>query len=102
MPATLHVLYTRDADTTFDMSYFLTEHVPMTRRILDGFIDFMLVAEGTETYPGGAPEVHALVTLVFESRESFDRAESVAGPIHEDIPNFYNKRPRLLVGELVA
>lgn len=102
MPTTLHVLFTKDENTTFDKDYFLENHAPMTRRILDDYIDSMVVAEGTETYPGNPAEVYFLVTFIFKSREAFDQSESVAGPIHEDIPNFYTKRPRLLVGELVA
>ena len=101
MPATLHVLFTKDETSTFDRDYFLEKHRPMTRRLLEDYIDTMLVAEGTETFPGGPAEVHFLVTFVFKSREAFDASERVAGPIHEDIPNFYNRRPRLLVGDLI-
>lgn len=102
MPTTLHVLYTKDDETTFDSAYFLESHAPMTRDILTDYIDSMMVAKSTETYPGGPTEVYYLVTFVFKSRDSFDQSTDVAGPIHEDIANFYNKRPKLLVGEVIA
>lgn len=101
MKTTLHVIYPKDHETTFDPEYFIETHAPMTRRILDEYTESMIISKGIENYPSGAPGVYFIVTFVFKSRESFDKSDRVAGQIHKDIENFYNKRPRLLLGEVV-
>lgn len=95
------VLYPGGADSTFNMDYYLTRHVPMVRAKLGAACKSAAVEQGLAgATPGSPPAFSAMGHLYFDSVEAFQaafgpHADSIIG----DIPN-YNVQPIIQVSEV--
>ncbi|KEF53783.1 uncharacterized protein A1O9_10184 [Exophiala aquamarina CBS 119918] len=105
MPFHATVLYPNDDDITFDMDYYLSKHMPLVQ---EKFGPHGLRRwEITEYGPGGdgaKPAYHVQAMLVFDSQEDLGKAlgSEDAKPVFADIPNFTNKQPVLMGGNVVG
>ena len=105
MPFHATVLYPNDDDTTFDMSYYLKKHMPL---VMEKFGPHGLKRwEVLEYKPDGAgakPAFCVGATLIFDSPDQMAAATSSedAKPVFGDIPNFCNKQPVFLGGNLIG
>ena len=98
-------LWPRTNDSHFDMEYYLTKHVPMTKARLES-AGFPVVAEVDEGLgsltPGEPPAYAAIGTLLFETMEDLQTGLAAhAAEILADIPNFTNVQPVIQIGSVV-
>ncbi|MEJ0036687.1 MAG: EthD family reductase [Gammaproteobacteria bacterium] len=99
---TVNVLYPNKDGAKFDMSYYLTSHIPMVRRVLGGALKGCVVEQGLG---GGAPgtkaEFSVLCHLKFDSVESFQTAFGPhAAQIQNDIGNYSSEAPFVQLSEV--
>lgn len=96
------ILGERSEDTTFDYDYYLGQHMAIVGDVMGEHIESTLVTKGLAGGPGVAAGYHAVATIVFSSQSAMDAALANAGPALEDIPNFTNAQPQMLIGEVVG
>ncbi|MFT5498702.1 MAG: hypothetical protein ACI9TH_004117 [Kiritimatiellia bacterium] len=99
------VMYPENEDATFDMDYYLNDHLKMVgdrwggmglkgARVLKG------VAGGE---PGSAAPYRVMAVVDFESLEAFQAAAAAHGEeIFGDIPNFTNITPVVQISDIAA
>jgi uncharacterized protein (TIGR02118 family) len=98
-------LWPKTNESHFDMEYYLTKHVPMTKARLES-AGFPVVAEVDEGLgsltPGEPPAYAAIGTLLFETMEDLQKGLTAhAAEIMADIPNFTNVQPVIQIGSVV-
>jgi len=96
------VLYPNRADTKFDLTYYLSHHIPMVQRLLGSALKGVSVEHGIS---GGGPGSSApYVTtghLLFDSVQEYQRSFGEHGAeIMADIPKYTNSSPVLQIGEV--
>ncbi len=102
MSATLQVIYPASDGTTFDYDYYATSHMKIVGDAIGQFIQSVVVTKGLAGGPDTPPGYHAVATIVFEDDEALGGALAAIGPAVEDIPNFTNVKPDLLIGESIG
>ena len=90
MAVSLQVLYPVGEGTTFDYDYYLSQHMAIVGDVMGEHIESTLVTKGLAGGPGVPAGYHAVAAL------------ANAGPALEDIPNFTNAQPQMLIGEVVG
>ncbi|KAF2091880.1 hypothetical protein K490DRAFT_30888 [Saccharata proteae CBS 121410] len=99
MPIAITVLYPNVSDATFNLEYYLSSHMPMVQK---EFGAHGMKGWRVQKYVGRSP-YSMQATLEFENQEQFKNAlQHAAGPVLGDVPNFSNKSPVLMVGEVVG
>jgi len=101
MPATeITILYPSGSDAKFDMSYYLSTHMPLVQEKWgpEGLLNWKVLEFGSDS----AYSVQA--TLEWADVETFQKAASgeSAKAIFGDVPNFSNKQPTLLTGKVMG
>jgi uncharacterized protein (TIGR02118 family) len=96
------VLYPNTAGCKFDMTYYLTKHMPMVRQKLGPACKYMAVEEGIAGGAPGAPATYvAMGHLYFDSTDAFQAAFGPhAQVILADIPNYTNTQPTIQISEV--
>jgi uncharacterized protein (TIGR02118 family) len=93
----ISVLYPVTPDTTFDMDYYLTSHVPLVRRLLEpmGLRDTRVLTSAPDSpYP-------VIAELTFDDLDSLNAALAAHGAeTQDDIPNFTNVTPLIQISEV--
>ncbi len=102
MSISLQVLYPVTADTSFDYDYYLETHMPMVATHMGPYISQTLVTKGLAGGPETPAGFYAVATMVFADQVAMDAAMANAGPVLEDIPNFTDTAPQMLIGEVVV
>ncbi|PWJ21354.1 EthD family reductase [Jannaschia seohaensis] len=102
MTVTVQVLYPTGDGVTFDMDYYTGTHLPMVGEHWGPHMADGLITRGVASGDGGAPDFHAIATVVFADQAAMDAAMAAAGPLLEDIPNFYGAKPVILVGSKIG
>lgn len=97
------VLYPNTAGVTFDMGYYLNQHIPMVRQKLGDAIKSSAVEGGLSgAAPGSDAAYVAMGHLYFDSVEAF---QSAFGPHAEailgDIPNYTNVQPTIQISNVM-
>ena len=96
------VLYPGGAGSTFNMDYYLNEHVPLVREKLGAACKAVAVEQGLGgVTPGSPPAFSAMGHLYFDSVEAFQTAFGPhAEELMADIPNYTNVQPTIQVSEV--
>ncbi|MFZ7091192.1 EthD family reductase [Primorskyibacter sp. 2E233] len=102
MSATLQVIYPIRDDTKFDYDYYTGTHLTLVGEVWGELIDRTLVTKGLAAGPDTPPGQYAIASIVFHDQAAFDAAMNKAGPLLEDIPNFTNTTPQMLVGAVIG
>jgi len=102
MAVSVQVLYPVGEDTTFDYDYYLSQHMAIVGDAIGEHIESTLVTKGLAGGPGAPAGYHAIATIVFSNQSAMDAALANMGPALEDIPNFTNTQPQILIGEVVG
>jgi uncharacterized protein (TIGR02118 family) len=88
------ILYPRTEDSTFDMDYYTSTHMPLLADVLGDACQgwgAASIAKGSYAAMGWA-----MVT----SQDAFDAAMGARGAeVMGDVPNYTNVQPELLIGE---
>ena len=104
MATTITVLYENVEDATFNLEYYLAKHMPLvaekfTPHGMKGWR--VLKAVGTPT--GAKPLYSVIATLEFDTPDQFKAAVAAeGGPVFGDVPNFSNKDPIVVIGDVVG
>ena len=97
------VLYPKSDNSHFDLDYYLTKHIPMTKELLTptGIVRIE-VDEGLAGFPPDQPATyHAIGYLVFEKIEDLQNGMAAQGAaILGDIPNYTNVQPIVQVNRI--
>ena len=98
----VYVIYPNNSGGTFDMSYYLSNHMPMVKNKLGVALKGMTVDDGISGgQPGTDAPYRVIATLLFDSVESFQAAFGpVAGEIQGDIPKYTNIAPTIQISEV--
>jgi uncharacterized protein (TIGR02118 family) len=102
MAVSVQVLYPVGEDTTFDYDYYLNQHMAIVGDVIGEHIESTLVTKGLAGGPGAPAGYHAIATIVFANQSALDAALASVDPALEDIPNFTNTKPQMLIGEVVG
>ncbi len=91
----VHILYPKTDDSTFDMDYYTSSHMPMLANALgDACTSWGASTTGGDNW---AAVGWAHVT----SQEAFDAAMAEHGAaIMGDVPNYTNVAPELVIGQI--
>ena len=90
------ILYPQSDDTTFDMDYYTSKHMPLLAEAIGDACKGWGVS-------GPAAKYHAVGWAMVDSQEAFDAAMGQRGAeIIGDVPNYTNVRPEMIVGPVVV
>ena len=104
MPATITVLYENVDDATFNLNYYLSAHMPLVDQKFKPFgIKGWRVLKAVGTPFGGKPAYSIIANLEFETADQFRAAVAAeGGTVFGDVPNFSNKDPVVVIGDLAG
>jgi uncharacterized protein (TIGR02118 family) len=89
------VMYPNGEGHTFDLAYYLNQHIPMVKKKLGAALKSVTVEQGiTGAAPGTPPAYLAFGNLYFDSAEAFQASFAPhAAAILGDVPNYTNTQP---------
>lgn len=91
----VHILYPKTDDSTFDMDYYCATHMPM---LADALGD---ACEGWGATKVKAGPWEAIGWCNVSSQEAFDAAMAEHGKaIGGDVPNYTNVAPQMVIGDI--
>lgn len=91
------ILYPKTDDSTFDMDYYTTSHMPMFAETLGD------ACQGWGAASVGGGGYAAMGWAMVSSQEAFDAAMAEHGArVMGDVPNYTNVRPELIIGTVVS
>lgn len=110
---TVSAIYPRDEGSTFDMSYYLSHHMPMVAKAWGpfGMVSWSVMEIPAAAGGAGGAEppysVHTLMTWVAKGETGTDGigaalASEGGQAAGKDVPNFSNRTPTIMVGNVVA
>ncbi|MCP4380813.1 MAG: EthD family reductase [Hyphomicrobiales bacterium] len=102
MAVSLQVLYPTDNGTTFDHDYYTSKHAAIVGQHMGPHFDTVSISKGLAGGPDIPAGYHVITTLTFADQAALDAALAAAGPVMEDVPNFYSGQPQVLIGEVVG
>lgn len=102
MAVSLQVIYPVSDQSRFDYDYYVTTHIPIVERDLGPHIDKVVITKGVAGGPDVPPAYHAIATMTFADQAALEAAMGKAGAALEDIANFTNITPQMLIGEVMA
>lgn len=102
MTLSLQVIYPIEDGTHFDMDHYLGTHMRLVDKHMGAHIQSTQVTKGLAGGPDTPPPHYAVATMTFADQAALDAAMAAAGPVLDDIPNFTDTTPQMLVGEVVA
>jgi len=104
MTVSCTVLYPNESDATFNMEYYLSHHMPLVgEKFGPHGLKSWSVAEFNPGPDGSKPLYSVQATLIFEKAEQVGAAVEAEGPaVFGDVPNFSNKQPVFLMGDVKA
>ena len=93
----VHIIYPRTDDSTFDMDYYVESHMPMLANAL---------GDACQSWGASASaqgDIAAIGWAMVDSKDAFDAAMAEHGAaILGDVPNYTNVQPNLVVGDVAA
>ena len=95
-------MYPSGAGGRFDMTYYLTKHLPMALERLGTAVKGASVEQGlTGAEPGSPPPYLAMGHLLFESVEAFQQSFGPhAQALFADLPNYTDIEPTIQISEV--
>lgn len=99
------VMYPNKEDTSFNMEYYLSHHMPLAERIWKpfGFLKWELV-EAVAELDGAKGPFYTFNVLTWRDEASYLKANAApeSSEIWDDLPNVCNHSPIVVMGNLVA
>ncbi len=102
MSLSLQVIYPAANGTKFDYDYYLSKHFEIVQEHMGPHLESVQVTKGLAGGPDVPPPFHAIATMTFADQAALDAALGAAGPALEDIPNFTDTQPQMLIGQVVG
>lgn len=103
MAVTVQVAYPSEG-TRFDHAYYAATHMPLVMEHLGpkGLVSAAASRGVAGGAPGAAAPFHAIATLTWPDLDTLQAGMAEAGPVLEDIPNFTDARPLVMIGEVIG
>ncbi|NIZ12497.1 EthD family reductase [Phaeobacter sp. HF9A] len=102
MSVSLHVLYPASPDAEFDYEYYEKTHLPLVEEHMGDLMETVEASRGLAGGPDVPPPYLLIATITFPDMEALDQAMGKAGGIvADDVANFTNVRPQILVGDVL-
>ncbi|MDC0658414.1 EthD family reductase [Leisingera sp. SS27] len=101
MSVSLQVIYPVSDGSHFDHGYYATTHMALVDQHIAPHTQSIVVTKGLAGGPDVPAPFHAVATMVFANEAAMNTAMQAAGPALEDLPNFTNVQPQILIGEVV-
>ncbi|MEM7337830.1 MAG: EthD family reductase [Actinomycetota bacterium] len=93
----VHIMYPKTDDSTFDMDYYTSTHMPM---LADALGD---ACKGWGASKTMGDDWEAIGWCVVDSQDAFNAAMAEHGAaIMGDVPNYTNVQPSLVMGEVAT
>ena len=102
MALTLQVLYPVGDDTTFDHDYYANTHMGLVGEYMGPHMVSATASKGLAGGPDTPAAHYAIATITFADKAAMDAAMGASGPVLQDIPNYYNGKPVMLIGEVIG
>lgn len=102
MPVSLQVIYPVTEGTKFDHAYYADTHFQIVNEHMGAHIQTLVVTKGLAGGPDTPAPYYAIATMTFADQAAMDAAMKAAGPALEDIPNFTDVKPQMLIGEVIS
>lgn len=102
MTLSLQVLYPASDEAVFDYDYYLETHLPLIEEHWGDLIETFEASRGLAGGPDVPPPYLLIATITFADQEALETAMGEKGSaIIDDVANFTNVRPQILVGEVL-
>jgi uncharacterized protein (TIGR02118 family) len=101
MSLSLQVLYPIAKETNFNYEYYFEKHMKLVKDTFGDHLDSTLVTKGIASGPNKPAVYYAIATMIFKNQSAMDLALSKASVVMEDIPNYTNTDPVMLIGEVI-
>ena len=101
MSLSLQVLYPITKETNFNYEYYFEKHMKLVKDTFGDHLDSTLVTKGITSGPNKPAVYYAIATMIFKNQSAMDLALSRASVVMEDIPNYTNTDPVMLIGEVI-
>ncbi|UWQ84240.1 EthD family reductase [Leisingera caerulea] len=102
MAVSLQVIYPVTEGTNFDHAYYADTHMKIVDQHMGPQIKTIIVTKGLAGGPDKPAPFYAIATMTFSDQAAMDAAMQAAGPALEDIPNFTDVKPQMLIGEVIS
>ena len=102
MSVSMQVAYPINNDTSFDLDYYIKNHLAIIRENWSDHIQQMIVTKGTSGGKDVPSPYYAIATVIFENGDEMRAAMKKGGPVFNDIGNYYNINPIMMLGEVVG
>ncbi len=104
MATTITVLYDNVDDATFDLDYYMATHMPLVDEKFKPYgLKGWRVLKAVGTPTGAKPLFSIIANLEFDDAQQFKAAVAAeGGAVFGDVPNFSNKEPVVVIGDLVG
>ncbi len=104
MATAITVLYPNVEDATFNLDYYMAKHMPLVgERFASHGIKGWRVTRFIGTPQGGQAIYSVMATLEFDHPDQFKAAIAAeGGVVLGDVPNFSNKEPVIMIGDIVG
>ncbi len=101
MACSVQVAYPTAGGTKFDFDYYGQKHGPLVAKLLGNALSQKQICRGLSGFGDAPAPFHAIATLVFADRAAMERAMPELAQLRDDIGNFYNGDPMVVVGEVL-
>ncbi|QIE46609.1 EthD family reductase [Pseudohalocynthiibacter aestuariivivens] len=101
MSVSLQVIYPATERSHFDMEYYTETHLPLIDPQLGAHLENVVVTKGISGPDNTPAAYHAIATLIFADADAFTAAMGKISPLVEDIPNFTDVTPQMMIGETI-
>jgi len=98
------VLYPNEEDATFDMDYYLSTHMPLVSENWQKYgLKGWRVIQFQPGPDGAKPQYSVQATLIWDGPEDLQKAMGAeeTKTVMGDVPNFSNKSPILVAGQVM-
>ncbi|WP_293572768.1 EthD family reductase [Phaeobacter sp.] len=102
MTVSLQVIYPASEDATFDFDYYEKTHLPLLEEHWGDLMETVEASRGLASGPDVPPAFLLIATITFADMDKLDTAMGEkGGPIIDDVSNFTNIRPQILIGDVL-
>lgn len=98
------VLYPAGEDATFNLDYYLTDHLALVTELIGDALKGATVEKGLGgAIPGSAPTYQIMANMYFDTMADFQNSFGPnAEKIMSDLPNFTNTNPTIQISEVLV
>ncbi len=102
MSVSLQVIYPASEEATFDYDYYVDTHLPLIEENWGELMEMVEASRGLASGPDVPPAYLLIATITFPDLDTLDKAMGEkGGEIIDDVVNFTNVRPQILIGEVL-